>query len=81
MLSDNNYYVFDINEGTFTDRFELVFEKNLNSVSDINSVISVFPNPAKDKLYINFTGKSFNKYTLLDVTGRIMTKGKLCLSM
>ena len=77
-IYDNTFYTFNSEVGTFSDRFEIIFKKN-NSFVIENSLkfISVFPNPAKESIFIN-VGSEITDYKteILTITGQVIYSNK-----
>lgn len=50
---------------------------NLSNVSFEDQVISVYPNPIKDVVYVNSSTHQFSSYELFDIQGRLIRKENL----
>ncbi|MAO71878.1 MAG: hypothetical protein CMD02_05155 [Flavobacteriales bacterium] len=86
ILAPGNYKVKDVNNGTiiwggtnspagnFTTEETSYFETESTSVSveEFNSEISIYPNPAKDNIYVN---GEFDKIKLYNVFGKLVFEG------
>ncbi|NOZ35666.1 MAG: T9SS type A sorting domain-containing protein [Chlorobi bacterium] len=73
--SENNSYGFKSEQGKNNDRFELVISKKASNISDLNTDITVFPNPVTDNLFIHFSDDFPKEYQITDITGRLISKG------
>jgi len=86
ILAPGNFKVKDVNNGTivwggtnsptgnFTSEVTTYFETESTSVSveEVNSEISIYPNPVKDNIYVN---GEFDKIKLFDVFGKLVFEG------
>ena len=86
ILAPGNFKVKDVNNGTivwggtnsptgnFTSEVTTYFETESTSVSveEVNSEISIYPNPVKDNIYVN---GEFDKIKLYDVFGKLVFEG------
>ena len=45
-----------------------------NSISEINTLLHIFPNPTKDKLNIEYQGFNINSLVILNVSGNIVLR-------
>ncbi len=69
-------YTFNSEQGTFTDRFELIFEKSTVFVpQSFNTSVVLFPNPNSGIFYLS-VGNNASDYTveITNITGRIVYK-------
>ena len=67
------YFVFvtDAN-GCSATSFSIMFIAN--SISEINTLLHIFPNPTKDKLNIEYQGFNINSLVILNVSGNIVLR-------
>lgn len=86
ILAPGNFKVKDVNNGTivwggtnsptgnFTSEVTTYFETESTSVSveEVNSEISIYPNPVNDNIYVN---GEFDKIKLYDVFGKLVFEG------
>ena len=49
----------------------------LTSVNDIYNVISIYPNPSKDILFLESLNNEVNIYNIITLTGKVVSSGKL----
>ena len=86
ILAPGNFKVKDVNNGTivwggtnsptgnFTSEVTTYFETESTTVTveEVNSEISIYPNPVKDNIYVN---GEFDKIKLYDVFGKLVFEG------
>ena len=86
ILAPGNFKVKDVNNGTivwggtnsptgnFTSEVTTYFETESTTVTveEVNSEISIYPNPIKDNIYVN---GEFDKIKLYDVFGKLVFEG------
>ncbi|MCF6184058.1 MAG: T9SS type A sorting domain-containing protein [Bacteroidales bacterium] len=76
-MSDNASYLFNSGKGTFTDRFELVFEKSALNINDIQeSNVLLFPNPNKGSFYLSVNTTDNYRVEITNVTGQLVYQNK-----
>lgn len=78
-LSFNFYFPYTVTEIIIDPENDIVNESgtivvNVSDISENNTV--VFPNPAKDRLYI-CDGHLYNNYFISDINGRVVAEGML----
>ncbi len=85
LLDETGEYSFQSSEGTFTDRFELIFRPLHYKDSSSGMEIAVYPNPVGDKLYIHTKLKEPRDVFIYNTDGKLIynesnLQGKLQIS-
>ncbi len=68
-VSVNPQFTFVV---TQSSQINAIFSPLTSSSSQLNNTIHIYPNPATDKLYLNFTNQDIDKIQLIDSTGRVV---------
>ena len=81
-INNSAQIYFDFNAPIFTNNVfnTLVDSLNFIGINETNLIqngIAIYPNPASDKLTISFRSKESRSYDIIDITGRIVSTGKL----
>ncbi|NOZ34430.1 MAG: T9SS type A sorting domain-containing protein [Chlorobi bacterium] len=78
IMSKNANYLFNSEKGTFTDRFELVFEKSSSNTNDISdNDVLLFPNPNKGSFYLSVNNTTDNyRVEITNVTGQLVYQNR-----
>ena len=77
-LSENDY-VFSSRKGTYNNRFILQFQpESLGITESLLNAISLFPNPANDKIYVSTPNSIvLEAVTVYDIMGRVLLYSNL----
>ena len=68
-VSVNPQFTFVV---TQSSRINAIFSPLTNSSPELKHSIHIYPNPATDKLYLNFTNQNIDKIQLVDSIGRVV---------
>lgn len=68
-INNSAYIYFDYNDAIVTNTTRTTLEFP-SYIEEFNSILSLFPNPADDHIYLNFENKSGSMLTIFDLDGR-----------
>lgn len=69
-------------DGSSTNAPQLIIEYTINSINGLDSkssvnLPSVYPNPAKNRLFVDMRGNSFDDIAIYDLVGRLVLKKQI----